>query len=482
MIKNILLIRPPTTLPRQVKFYSGAGEPLGILYIAAVLERAGYKVKVLDALCCDRVAFKKNYITYGCGEQEIKEEIKRISPDIVGVSWGTSCNEADVFKVCKIVKSINKNIPVVVGGSYPTLFPSEVIQKPFVDYIILGEGEFRLLKLVELVNKRLPIDFDGIAFKKSSQVKINPLKEWIENLDQIPYPARHLVNFDKYERINFDKYSKIDKTHGEIPFKRGLILATRGCFGRCSFCSVSKVWGQRIRHRSVKNIIGEIQLLKNNYYIKHVFFADDNICVNKSFLKELISELKKINIKWEVPLGFHINSLDKEIIALLADSGISSVTLPIESTSERVLKEVMRKNVDLAKVKNIIKECHQYNLPVIGSFVVGMVGESKEDLLKTMNFAARAGFDRANLFVALPIPGTDFYNECLNKGYLPTNFKLTDMVWSDLSVLRIPKSSPDFAVTPKELQALIWQTSDLVRQRKVLVRAMRVLRQWKRNP
>jgi len=450
-IQNILLIRPARTLPISIK-YQGVGEPLGILYIAAVLMKEGYKVSVFDASSVDLIRQRGNYITYGSDCGGIKDAIRNISPDIVGVSCFTSCSEFDLFETCKAVKEVDEGIPVVVGGSHPTVFPERMLRKKYIDYVIMHEGEYRFLYLIDALNKNeSDFKFDGIAYRKGDKIKVNPPNSWIEDLDSLPYPARELVEMGTYARLN-EKYEKYGVTR---PFKKGLILATRGCFNNCRYCFEYKFWGRKIRRRSVRNIIGEIRILKENYGIEHIFFVDDNLSNSKIFMKELFRALKKIRVKWSIPLGVYPPILDKEIIRLMFEAGAREIKLSIESGSKRVLKYIMHRNIDLDSIKEIVKECHKYGMKVYGSFVLGMIGETKQEIFQTLNFPNKIKLDGASFYIALPIPGSDFYNEALTKGYLSKPYNFRNLVMSDLSILRIPESSPDFSISTEELRDLI---------------------------
>ncbi len=204
MIKKILLIRPPCTFHKNTTFY-GVGEPLGLLYIAAVIENNGYNVEILDAQLIFNKKINKNQITYGMDNSEISLKIKVAKPDLVGIGWFTACDEINVTNVCKLVKDINPNTPLVVGGSYPTLFPERVICNKNIDYIIKGEGEFKFLELVNRLNNNENLNFNGLIYKGQENNTHQSL-EFVTNLDSIPFPARHLVDMQKYTEVNI-KYS-----------------------------------------------------------------------------------------------------------------------------------------------------------------------------------------------------------------------------------------------------------------------------------
>lgn len=447
-IKKILLIRPSTTLPARTRNH-GIAEPLGLLYIASVLLKNGYDVRVCDSASVDLVRRKGDYVTYGGNSEYIKEAIEGFSPDIVGVSGFASCNELDMFEVCKVAKKVDKNIPVVVGGSHPTIFPERMLKKRCIDYVILREGEHRFVALINALNNgKFSLDFDGIAYKESGKIKVNPSIHWIENLDSLPYPARELVDMDKYSQIN-------EKYNFTRPFKKGSVLATRGCIYNCPYCLASKFCGSRIRERSVNNIIGEIRLLKEKYGMEDIFFVEDNIGASKVFIKELFKKLNKIKIRWDITVGFRPEILDRDSIRLVSESGAQLIKISIESGSERSRRKIMRRHYSLDFVKKIIKECHSYKLRVNGSFIFGMIGENLNDLFKTLQFIRQSGLDSFAIAFVVPLPGTDFYNEAVEKGYLSISRNFRDVVMDNIYTLKIPRSSPDFIMQPDKLTNLL---------------------------
>ncbi len=456
-IKKALLIRPPTTLPKK-DLFSGVGEPLGLLYIAATLERKGYLVQILDAQLHFNKTIKKDHITYGMKNSQITEEIKKASPDIIGISWFTASNEHDVHNICKLAKRINPDTPIVLGGSYPTLFPLEVIRNPFIDYVIMGEGEPRFPKLIEHINNDQHINANGIISKDpASHPNANQPLEFIKNLDELPFPSRHLVDMKKYKDVN--------SKHKFADSPEGLLIATRGCFNKCYYCCEYKKSGTKIRHRSVKNIIKEIRFLKNQYGYQNFWFLDNNISAGKKFLQELTAAIKKENIRWSIPSGIYPDVIDKKMVKLFAESGLESLGISVESGSERTRKEIMRRTMNLDNVFIIRDEARKYNLPVTGNFVIGILGEKKADILATLDFIEKIDFDSAYFYIALPVAGTDFYNDCLKRGYLPKNYSNIDEAMSFKYILNIPKNSDDFLMEPKHLEKIILNFSKTLKMK-----------------
>jgi radical SAM superfamily enzyme YgiQ (UPF0313 family) len=445
-IRKVLLINPPNTMPADS--VRRIGEPLGLLYLGAALEKEGYHVTVFDMACegYDNCNVRDGYVTYGSSPYDLKRVVEERKPDVVGVSCMFTAREKDTFEACLALREIDRSIPVVLGGLHPSLFPERFIDSGFADYVVIGEGEFRLCRLLQCINEDRTPDFDGVAYRVGKVYKINPMGTRIEDLDSIPIPDRDLVDMEKYIRIGvpFAPFSYKQRV--------AQILATRGCPNRCNFCAAVNYWGRKIRARSVENIIREMRLLKERYNIEEIQFVDDNLTFNKGFAAQLFTEMKELDLKWCTPNGLMFNTLDADLIRLMAESGAYQLSFGIESASERVLKEIIHKAVNLKIVKRIVGEAHGYDISVHGMFVVGFPGETKEEIMETLDFPFRAGFDSVSYFVAQPLPGSELYRQCKERGYLAENFSTIDFKTANI---RVPKDSPDYNMEPEELIKLV---------------------------
>ena len=324
--------------------------------------------------------------------------------------------EFDLFEPCHSGRRAAVRVPIVVGGSHPTIYPERMLKKNYIDYVLLGEGEARFKQLIGCLEKggQEP-EFDGIGYKRHGRIKVNPATRFIEDLDALPYPARDLVDMDGYAALN-------EKNGGRKPYKKALVLATRGCFGACKYCLTPKLWGRKIRARSVENVIAEISFIKDNYGIEDIFFVDDNIGRSREYLKELFAKLRPLKVRWEVPLGFYPPLFDEETIRLMASAGASRFKLSIESASGRVLRDLMGRDGYIKDIRRVVGWGKKYGLRVDGSFVVGMPGETEEELARTLKFSSEVGLDSSSFQIATPLPGTDLFMELQAKGILPKNY------------------------------------------------------------
>jgi len=445
-IKKVLLVNPPNTMP--IDSVRRIGEPLGLLYLGAALKKERYRVTVFDMACegYNNCNVKDGYVTYGSSSDDLKKAVEESEPDIVGVSCMFTAREKDTFTTCLALREMDKEFPVVLGGLHPSLFPERFINGGYADYVVMGEGEFRFVKLLQRINENRTPDFDGVAYRVGNSYEINPMMTRIDDLDSVSIPDRDLIDMEKYIRIG--------TPYAPFSYKQRVaqILTTRGCPNKCNFCATVNYWGRKIRARSVDNIIDEMEILKEKYNIEEVQFVDDNMTFNKKFAEELFVKMSKFNFKWCTPHGLMFNTLDDNLIKLMAKSGAYQLTFAIESASERVLKEIIHKAVNLKIVKEIVEEAHAFDISVHGMFVTGFPGETKKEIMDTLDFPFWAGFDSVSYFVVQPLPGTELYRQCKEKGYLAENFSTMDFKTANI---RIPKDSPDYNIEPEELMELV---------------------------
>ena len=444
--KKVMLINPSNAIPKDS--VRRLTIPLGILYLAAAV-RDKYCVNVLDSTCEGyyNTNIVGNDLIYGLTDEQVKKRVKDFDPDIVGVSCMFSSSYERALHHCRLVKEV-KNVPVVLGGIHPSLFPEETIRHDEVDFVIVGEGEIRFRKLLDMLNEgKKNFHFDGVLYKKDGKVIHNPRAKEIHDLDNVSFPARDLIDYDTYMEIGVPY----------APFSRGKrvcqILTSRGCPFNCFFCSTVKFWGRQFRMRSVDNIIAEIRYMMERYDIDEVQFPDDNLTLHKKHTRELFTRYRdEIGLPWCTPTGLMVKTLDKPLIKLMAESGAYQVTFAIESGSERVLKEIIRKSVPPKEtIKGFVDEFHKHDVQVHALFIVGFPGETREEMMQTLSYPFDIGFESVTFFIANPMPGSELHTYCAERGYLPEgtklNFKTSEIV--------IPEDSPDFVMSNKELEALV---------------------------
>ncbi|MBF0540195.1 MAG: cobalamin-dependent protein [Nitrospirae bacterium] len=408
------MIVPPYTIQRFEP--KTAHIPLGLAYIAAVVEK-DYSVKILDAQLegfYNEVKIDEDSFRYGLSFEDIERQIKSINPDVVGVSCLFDTLSQNAHKVCDITKSIDKTIITVMGGAHPSVAPEFTLKNQNVDYVLIGEADKSFPELLKAVTNGEIDKIDGIAFRILNNIQINPKTSFIKDLDSLPLPAWHLLKMQEYFKIN-QSTGSLSKLSPNMP-----IVTSRGCPARCIFCSIHTVWGRSFRYRSPENILNEIQYLIDTYGIKELQFEDDNLIFNKKRALEIFDGMIKrnFNIIWETPNGTAAWALDDELLEKMKKSGCYRIVLAIESGDQDVLKNIIKKPLNLDTVKPLVKKAKKIGLEVHGFFVVGFPGETLKQIKKTFTYARGLNLDLVYVFFATPRAGTELFKICQEKGYI----------------------------------------------------------------
>ena len=417
MKTRILFIEPSLSASKNVK-YLNHQVPMGFMYMANVLEKGGFEVKILDCPLYYKQKRKidDNLIKIGLFPEQIEKEIKDFDPSIVGVSCSFTMFEKDSFDMIDLIKKINKNILLVVGGAHASANPHHVLRNKNIDFVVIGEGELTMLEIAQKYkNKKTLTDIKGTAFISNGKFKINSLRKQIENLDDFE-PAWHLINLQDY--FNHPDNSSVLKRGPSVS-----IITSRGCPGQCVFCSVHTVWGRKWRAISAKKVVDQIEFLVRKYKVRHIRINDDNLTLNKSRIIEICNEIvrRKLDIKWDTPSGVAFWTLDEEILDAMKRSGYYRITFGIESGCKETLKYI-RKNIDLEKVNYLIEYCHKINLWTASFFIIGFPFEKKEEVKKTVNFIVNSKINFPFIFIAQPYLGTDLYQDFKGAGLLKEGF------------------------------------------------------------
>ena len=420
---RILLINPPHVQPKG-QYPRIVFEPLGLAYIAACLEKDGFQVEILDTIgegFENRTKLENNKELVGLSYCEIRQRINEYKPGLVGISIHFTVRAESAFAIASIVKQINEKTVTIVGGIHPSTYTTECLDNDSVDFVCIGEGEFAMLEMAKSLqqgNMDKAYSINGLAYKRNGKILHNRPQIPIDDLNAIPFPARHLLPMEKY----FQASRKFNTgRHGK---KFACIITSRGCPFKCVFCVSYRVMGRKWRYRSPENVVDEIEQLVKEYGIKFFHFEDDNLTFDKKRTEricELIIE-RKLKIKWDTPNGIRADTIaDKNVLSKMKKSGCWYICVAPESGNPYVVKNIIKKNMDLAKVETTVRLCKEIGLKVEAFFVIGMVGETKEQIQDTVSFAARLrklGVSRCHFHIATPFKGTDIYHAAKQKGFL----------------------------------------------------------------
>ena len=433
-MSNILLVKPLI----DKKLVREHTHPLGIMYIASYIghKSNGHRVKIIDM-----VAERKVY-------DDIKNEIKEFQPHIVGLSALTPEASAVHLLSERIKKDFN-NCKIITGGPYGTSSPQKALKNACIDCVVMGEGEETMLELVERISQPGHSsndyrDVKGIAYLHDGHYFQTESREYIEDLDDLPFPAWEMIPREKYYSPGIVSPSKTQYYNRYMS-----IFTSRGCPYGCIYCH--NIFGKRFRPRSAENVFSEIKILHDKYDLKEIHLLDDTFNINKARVLELHSYLKKSGLqqKLSFPNGLRGDILDEETMDALIESGTYSLALGIETGSEKIQKSI-NKNVNLQKLNNSIEYFSKKGIVTHGFFMIGFPGETKEDILKTIAFARNSKLTTASFHSLIPFEGTPLYKKAIAKSRYTNlssasySFKVLDINLSatkDYEILKLIKKA-----------------------------------------
>ena len=358
---------------------------LSLGYIGEFLKYNG-----IDANFLNRFSLKR--------DEKLRKMIKRISPDIVGISSVTA-NFNSAIEVADICKDVNDDIKVVFGGYHPTALPVETLKNKSVDFVVIGEGEHTMLELVREIEKDGK-NFEkicGISFKKGKNIKITKNRSLIQNIDSIPMPHPFLP-IGRYSNMSF---------YPLIKLKHGTIMTSRGCPMSCKFCSIKLIFKNQYRTHSIDRVMEEIKYL-NDKGINIISFSDSIFTCNKKRVKDICKNIikEKFDIKWSC-FG-HINFVDKEVLYWMKKAGCIFIKYGIESGNQSILNS-MNKNININKIKEAISLTKKIDITTSLNFIIGFPSETLETAMQTINLAK--DLNCISFFRSLtPYPGTEIYD------------------------------------------------------------------------
>lgn len=426
-----LLVNPPTPSMIKNKEYI---LPPALLYLGGYLKASGKEVEILDFNIYKPWEMDAENPEKACF-QTLINKITEIKPSLIGFGCLFSGQFLSVLEFAKITKEHFPGIPIVVGGMHATLFAREILTHvPFIDYVILGEGESQLLALVRYLNKEIQ-DIrdipDGLAYRTDQEIIIKPKQTYFQNLDTIPFPA--------YEQVNFDDY-KHDTAHWHNP--KGLqigtpvpIISSRSCPCQCNFCSMYLVGGSRFRHRTAENVVAEMELLYEKYHVRHFSFMDDNLTFSKKRTIEICDQILKrnLNVQFETLNGLYVRSLDQDVIDALVSAGWVRGALAIESGSDYIRNIIIKKNISKEKVYEIVGLIKKYpQVYVKAYFIIGMPEDTNETLMETYNMINDLNIDEPTITNVVPFPGTKLFDQCVRDRLFIDDVDLSTL-WKDNS-------------------------------------------------
>jgi anaerobic magnesium-protoporphyrin IX monomethyl ester cyclase len=396
---KVLLVNPSDTMFEIMggaRVFVHKTEPLGLLYIAAVLEREGHEVSVIDAWAHDLT------------RQDVERRLDGQRFDIIGINVLTSSG-AWAWELAGHIKQHFPKTKVVLGNIHASVYAPFYLEHGRCDAVVHGEGELIMRDLVAAWQNGTPLsEVRGISYLEGGKPKKNLPGSVVQDLDWLPLPARHLVDMESYSSRDF-----VTRTRDGGRYR--VMLATRGCPFACTFCVVNA--DRNYRMRSAESIVDELQMLIERYDASFVEFLDPLFTVNKKRIIEvcrLIIE-RKLKIEWQCE--GHVNTVNEEVLGWMKRAGCRNMAFGIETASPELLKAV-RKGSSPDRVHKAVQWTHEAGINPHGLFIVGLPGERPEDTEATIALARSLPLDFAQFAIFVPYPGSDLYDDFVREGRL----------------------------------------------------------------
>jgi len=367
--------------------------PLGLAYLTAAARAKGHEVTLLDmqGLMMDST--------------ELERQLAAERPAFVGITAMTP-TYPEALRVAELTRRVLPQAHIALGGVHPTLDPQGVLTHPAVDFVMRGEGEQAIVALLDILDGKggRLTDVPGLCFREGDSLHIAPRAPLIRDLDSIPAAD--------YSAFPVERYIEHNALLRSI---RGIsMIVSRGCPYSCSFCAVQQTMGSRWRYRSANKVVDQIEHLRDTYGIQGIWFKDSIFNLKRSWTAEFCREMesRKLGMEWQALT--RVNLLDDAELAMMKHAGLTQIDLGIESGSPRTLRRLNKKiSVDQIKAGVALAKKH---VRVFGFFMIGVPGETEDDVMQTFELARQLDLDRWSWSIYSPLPGSPLYDDLIAEG------------------------------------------------------------------
>lgn len=387
---------------------------LGLLTLAAVLRKAGHRVRVVDAAAL------------GLDYEETVDEAKRFQPDVVALSAVTP-SIRKTAQLASMIKAVCPSASTVIGGPHFTAVPEQTLAEyQAFDYGVVGEGEDTIVELAAaLSGGTIPSQVPGVAFRENGKVRLGPPRASIKDLDSLPFPAWDLLDdFPARYHPALFKYRRLPSTH---------IISSRGCPNRCIFCDTS-VFSRQIRFHSPDYVLEMIEYLVKDFGMREIIFEDDQFMIKKGRVAKICEGLLKANLGISWCCSGRVNSVDDlGLLKLMKRSGCWQINYGIESADQQIL-DFAKKGITTEQVERAVDLADKAGILSKGYFILGLPYETQETMDKTIRFAKRIPLSDISVFMLTPFPGSEMYEIAREHGSIEDDLEKMNV----LDVVYVP--------------------------------------------
>ena len=418
---KLLLLRNPMVVPKWGHMESIC-PPLGLAYVAASIQQAGYEVSCLDALgeapLQRNVLKEKNLISFGLSTEQILQQLASKDFNVLFVSLMFSCEWPMTKSIVQTIKKIYPNVLLVCGGEHITACPEFSMKDcPEIDVCVLGEGEETSIDLLKTIEQKKSLSkVNGIVFRSAEGIVRNPNRSRINKLESIAWPAWDLFPLENYlsNRLGY----------GVNPGRSMPMLISRGCPYQCTFCSSPQMWTTKWQARNVDLVIEEMQFYIDKYKAQNFDFYDLTTIVRKDWIVNFCQKIikKNWNITWQMPAGTRSEALDDETLGLMFLSGQRHISYAPESGSVLTLQKI-KKKIKIDRMKKSIRSARKKGMSIKLNMIVGFPHETHREIFQTLSFvkdAAVMGVDDVYLAAFAPYPGSELFDQLHENGQIST--------------------------------------------------------------
>lgn len=408
---RVFLVQAANYFPETEKCF-----PVGLLQLAAYLrDNQGHEVGLFD--------MQPNVRDAG----EVISAMNQFGPDVVGISAMTTDYQA-MHAVAATVKSQDPRMPIMAGGAHPTTYPEDTLAPGHIDHVISGEGEIGTAALLKHLSGEIgPDEVPNLIVRKNGALQKNDPAPWITNLDELSFAA--------YDLIDMEPFYRIPRTGVIWARKRyAAVASSRGCPYQCAYCH--RILGKQYRARSPEHLVDELQQLAARHQVGEIIFVDDMFNLHADRVREICRLIldRKLDLKLAFPIGLRGDIMDEETVKALVQAGMFRCMYAVETASPR-LQKLIKKNLNIDKVMNIIEVTNRHGVLTHGTFMLGFPSETEQEARATVALARKSKLATAAFFRVIPFGNSELVHLARNLGaQLPDDFECFEFHKSKINI------------------------------------------------